>query len=171
MALSRHEVGGAPVRVPFVTLAVSAATAVATAVPVARVAGGSAAVCRRAADPPSWLVAQFPAPLKGVVGAASSGKLRTTPAAKLRAAPSAKLRAAVTVAGALAYLGTYGSAQVRAVKEPSGENVRRAVGAGILGLMPLQAALTARGGAPVVAAALGVVHPLARRLARRISPT
>ena len=80
-------------------------------------------------------------------------------------------RAAVAAAGALAYLGTYGTAQVRAAREPSGENVRRAVGAGILGLMPLQAALTARGGAPATAAVLGVVHPLARRLARRISPT
>lgn len=74
-------------------------------------------------------------------------------------------------AAALACLGTYGAAQARAVREPSAENVRRAVGAGILGLLPLQAALTARGGAPRVAAALGVVHPLARRPARRISPT
>ncbi|EKX65498.1 hypothetical protein STRIP9103_08129, partial [Streptomyces ipomoeae 91-03] len=63
------------------------------------------------------------------------------------------------------------TAQARAVREPSGENVRRAVGAGILGLMPLQAALTARSGATVAAAALGIVHPLARRLARRVSPT
>lgn len=82
-----------------------------------------------------------------------------------------RLRTAVTVAGALAYLGTYGTAQARAVQEPSAENVRRAVGAGIVGLVPLQAALTARGGAPVVGAVLGLVHPLARRLARRISPT
>ncbi|MFJ8535372.1 SCO3242 family prenyltransferase [Streptomyces sp. NPDC093591] len=171
MALSRHEVGGAPVRVPVATLAVSAATAVATAVPVARAAAGSAAKGRLASAAPSWLVAprggaavrHSPAPLMGVAGAARFGKLGTT--------LSAKLRTSVTAAAALAYLGTYGTAQVRAVKDPSGENVRRAVGAGILGLMPLQAALTARGGAPGVAAALGVVHPLARRLARRISPT
>ncbi|MFI7412014.1 SCO3242 family prenyltransferase [Streptomyces sp. NPDC049627] len=220
MALSRHEVGGAPVRVPAATLAVSTATAIATAaVPVARDASGSAAPPRRAAAAPSWLVAQFPAPLRGVAGAAPlrkpritpsgnlgttpsamlrtipsamlrtipsamlrtipsamlrtapSAMLRTAPSAMLRITPSGKFRTAVTVAGAVAYLGTYGTAQVRALREPSGENVRRAVGAGILGLMPLQAALTARGGAPVVAAALGVVHPLARRLARRISPT
>ncbi|MCC9707513.1 hypothetical protein E4N62_20855 [Streptomyces sp. MNU76] len=76
----------------------------------------------------------------------------------------------MVTAGALAYLGSYGTAQARAVREPSGENVRRAVGAGILGLVPLQAALTARSGATAAAAALGVVHPLARRLARRISP-
>ncbi|MET9827999.1 SCO3242 family prenyltransferase [Streptomyces sp. NPDC006385] len=155
MALSRHEVGGAPERVPATTLAVSAATAVATAVPARRVAVETDATGRRASAAPSWLLARLPAPLRGVAAAA----------------PSRRLRAAVTAAGALAYLGTYGAAQVRALREPSGENVRRAVGAGILGLMPLQAALTARSGAPGVAAALGVVHPLARRLARRISPT
>jgi 4-hydroxybenzoate polyprenyltransferase len=82
-----------------------------------------------------------------------------------------RFRTALAAVGALGYLGTYGVAQARALREPSGENVRRAVGAGFLGLMPLQAALTARGGAPGVAVALGVGHPLARRLARRISPT
>ncbi|MCF1596086.1 SCO3242 family prenyltransferase [Streptomyces muensis] len=155
MALSRHEVGGAPVRVPSATFAVSAVTALAAAVPVEQGAIRGAAKGRRASAAPSGLVAQFPAPLKAVVGAVSSKKLP----------------AVVAAVGALGYLGTYGSAQVRAVRRPSGENVRRAVGAGILGLMPLQAALTARGGAPGVAAALGVIHPLARRLARRISPT
>lgn len=73
--------------------------------------------------------------------------------------------------GALAYLGTYGRAQARAVREPTGRNIRRAVGAGIVGLMPLQATLTARAGAPAAAAALALLHPVARRLARRISPT
>jgi hypothetical protein len=163
MALSRHEIAGAPVRVPGATLVVSAATALATAVPVTQGAVGGAAKGLLASAAPSGLAAprggaavrHSPAPLKGVAGAVLSMKPRTV----------------VTVAGALAYLGTYGTAQVRAVRKPSGENVRRAVGAGILGLMPLQAALTARGGAPGVAAALGVFHPLARRLARRISPT
>ncbi|MFE0253933.1 SCO3242 family prenyltransferase [Streptomyces sp. NPDC059010] len=154
MALSRHEIAGAPARVPATTLAVSAATAIATAVPLVRADAGSAAQGRGPSAAPSWLVAQFPAPLKGAVGTVAE-----------------KFRPAVTAAAAVAYLGTYGTAQVRAVQEPSGENLRRAVGAGILGLLPLQAALTARGGAPAVAAALGVVHPLARRLARRISPT
>ncbi|GHG87771.1 SCO3242 family prenyltransferase [Streptomyces lanatus] len=156
MALSRYEVGGAPVRVPAATLAVSAVTAVATGLSVGRGAAKGAL----SGAVPSGLVAprggaanrHSPAPLKGVAGAARSKKL-------------------VAAAGALAYLGTYGTAQVRALRQPSAENVQRAVGAGILGLMPLQAALTARGGAPGLAAALGVVHPLARRLARRISPT
>ncbi|RSN78712.1 prenyltransferase [Streptomyces sp. WAC 05379] len=219
MALSRHEIGGAPVRVPAATLAVSAVTALAAAVPVARSDSGSAGPGRLSSAAPSRQVAQFPAPLKGVAAAARLGELCAAPSEGLRAAAFARFRApaseglravvsgglrvpaaeglrvaaseklravvfgrsgtvsagtlpAVVAAGAaLAYLGAYGSAQVRALREPSAGNVRRAVGAGILGLMPLQAALIARGGSPRVAAALGVVHPLARRLARRISPT
>ncbi|MFF4048284.1 SCO3242 family prenyltransferase [Streptomyces chartreusis] len=211
MALSRHEIGGAPVRVPAATLAVSAVTALAAAVPVARSDSGSAAQGRLSSAAPSRPAAQFPAPLKGVGAAARLRELCAAPSEGLRAAASERLRAsaseglrvavserlrapasegprvavsgrspttsagtlpaAVTAGAALAYLGAYGSAQVRAVREPSAGNVQRAVGAGILGLMPLQAALIARGGSPRVAAALGVVHPLARRLARRISPT
>ncbi|WP_260609326.1 UbiA family prenyltransferase [Streptomyces sp. WAC 01325] len=315
MALSRHEIGGAPVRVPAATLAVSALTALAAAVPVARSDSGGAAQGRLSSAGPSRPVAQFPAPLKGVGAAArlrelcaarseglratasegfraaaaerlrapaserlrapaserlraraseglrapasegfraaaaeglrasasegfraaaaeglrasasegfraaaaeglrasasegfraaaaerlrapASEGFRAAAAVRLRASASEGLRAAalerlrgaasgrsrivsagalpavVTAGAALAYLGAYGSAQVRAVREPSAGNVRRAVGAGILGLLPLQAALIARGGSPRVAAALGVVHPLARRLARRISPT
>ncbi|MEU6302463.1 UbiA family prenyltransferase [Streptomyces chartreusis] len=211
MALSRHEIGGAPVRVPAATLAVSALTALAAAVPVARSDSGSAAQGRLSSAAPSRPVAQSPAPLTGVGAAARLWQRRAAPSEGLRAAASEGLRAAaserlraaaseglraaafetlrgatsgrsrtvsagalpalVTAGAALAYLGAYGSAQVRAMREPSAGNVRRAVGAGILGLMPLQAALIARGGSPRVAAALGVVHPLARRLARRISPT
>ena len=129
-ALSRHEIAGAPARLPATTLAVSTATALAAAAPAVREAAG-----------------------------------RT---ARNRAARPAAL---VTAGAALAYLGTYGNAQLRAVRKPSGENVRGAVGAGILALMPLQAALTARAGAPAAATVLGVAHPLARRRARRISPT
>lgn len=135
-ALSRHEISGAPARLPAATLAASTTTALATALPAARTAL-------------AW----------------RAGRLRG------RAGTTAAARAGVVTAGALAYLGSYGTAQARAAREPSGENVRRAVGAGILGLVPLQAALTARSGATAAAAALGVVHPLARRLARRISPT
>ncbi len=148
-ALSRHEISGAPARLPALTLAASTATALATALPAVRAAvAASGRLPERA----------------GTACAARSG-------AAGGGARSTATRAAVVTAGALTYLGSYGTAQARAVREPSGENVRRAVGAGILGLMPLQAALTARSGATVAAAALGVVHPLARALARRISPT
>ncbi|MFJ8111887.1 SCO3242 family prenyltransferase [Streptomyces sp. NPDC096132] len=139
-ALSRHEISGAPARVPATTLAASTATALATAAaPVLRAA-------REGGRPGS----------------------RTGIGAMSAAAGSA---AVVTAAAALTYLGTYGTAQLKAALRPSGENVRGAVGAGILALVPLQAALTARAGAPAAATALGLAHPLARRLARRISPT
>ncbi|MDX3380812.1 UbiA family prenyltransferase [Streptomyces niveiscabiei] len=111
------------------------------------------------------------APASGTATAARA----TVLAAALRGTRPQDPRTAATAliagAAALAYLGSYGLAQVKAVRAPSGENVRGAVGAGITALVPLQAALTARAGAPVAAALLGAVHPLARRLARRISPT
>ncbi|GAB2979189.1 UbiA family prenyltransferase [Streptomyces pseudoechinosporeus] len=113
--------------------------------------------------------ARLPATTLGVSAATALAAAGATPAGPGRRLDART--AAVAAAGALGYLGTYGLAQVRAVREPSGANVRRAVGAGILGMVPLQAALTARGGAPGVAAVLGAVHPLARRLARRVSPT
>lgn len=74
-------------------------------------------------------------------------------------------------AGALAYLASYGTAQARAAREPSATNVRNAVGTGIMSLMPLQAALTAGGGKAGLAGVLAAAHPLARRLARKVSPT
>jgi 4-hydroxybenzoate polyprenyltransferase len=73
--------------------------------------------------------------------------------------------------GALAYLASYGTAQARAAREPSATNVRNAVGTGIMSLMPLQAALTAGGGRAGLAGVLAAAHPLARRLARKVSPT
>ncbi|NNN29042.1 UbiA family prenyltransferase [Streptomyces sp. S3(2020)] len=73
--------------------------------------------------------------------------------------------------GALAYLASYGTAQARAAREPSATNVRNAVGTGIMSLMPLQAALTAGGGSTGLAGILAAAHPLARRLARKVSPT
>jgi len=89
-------------------------------------------------------------------------------AAALSTGPLPRRAAAAAVTG---YLGSYGLAQARAVRVPSADNLQRAVGAGILGLMPLQAALTAGRGALAPAAALAAGHPLARRLARRVSPT
>jgi 4-hydroxybenzoate polyprenyltransferase len=78
----------------------------------------------------------------------------------------------LTGAGLLAVYGaTFGRAQLAAARDPAPEQVRRAVGAGILGLMPLQAALTAGAGAPVAAAPVAAAFPLARRLSRRVSPT
>ncbi|MGW4543198.1 SCO3242 family prenyltransferase, partial [Streptomyces chartreusis] len=94
MALSRHEIGGAPVRVPAATLAVSALTALAAAVPVARSDSGGAAQGRLSSAGPSRPVAQFPAPLKGVGAAARLRELCAAPSEGLRATASEGLRAA-----------------------------------------------------------------------------
>jgi 4-hydroxybenzoate polyprenyltransferase len=87
------------------------------------------------------------------------------------ALPTTGVRRLAAAAGILGYLGTYGLAQVRTVRAPSARNIQGAVSAGILGLMPLQAALTAGRGAMAPAAALAAAHPVARRIARRVSPT
>jgi hypothetical protein len=73
--------------------------------------------------------------------------------------------------GLLAYGATAGRAQAHAVTDPSAGPVRKAVGAGILGLIPLQAALTAGAGALRSALPLAAAFPLARALSRRVSPT
>ncbi|MFJ2236602.1 SCO3242 family prenyltransferase [Streptomyces sp. NPDC087859] len=114
-----------------------------------------------------------------------SGAPREVPAATLAGSAATAVAAAAlpgirkrggtartgAAVGALAYLASYGTAQVRAAREPSATNVRNAVGTGIMSLMPLQAALTAGGGRAGLAGVLAAAHPLARRLARKVSPT
>ncbi|WP_127502460.1 SCO3242 family prenyltransferase [Actinoplanes solisilvae] len=76
-------------------------------------------------------------------------------------------------AGLLAgwYAAGYGRAQARAAAEPTASNVRAAVGAGITELPGLQGALTAKAGSPAYGIAVALIAPLARRLARKVSPT
>ncbi len=71
---------------------------------------------------------------------------------------------------AMAYLGAYGRPQLTAAADPSAENVRGAVGAGIHGLPLLQAALST-GAGPAVTLPLTVTAPLSRWLGRKISAT
>ncbi|GAQ50713.1 SCO3242 family prenyltransferase [Streptomyces acidiscabies] len=182
-ALSRHEIAGAPAGVPARTFAASTAAAVATAAgPVVRGLGGFGKADGPAGGTGLRAGAGGATPGGVSVGGASALASGTAAAARVTARAGALLgrrpqdpRTAATAliagAAALSYLGSYGLAQIKAVRAPSGENVRGAVGAGITALVPLQAALTARAGAPVAAALLGAAHPLARRLARRVSPT
>jgi 4-hydroxybenzoate polyprenyltransferase len=65
----------------------------------------------------------------------------------------------------------FGAAQAAAARHPVPERVQQAVGAGIHAMVPLQAALIARAGAPATALGLAGLLPLARRLSRRVSPT
>jgi 4-hydroxybenzoate polyprenyltransferase len=69
------------------------------------------------------------------------------------------------------YARQFGAAQLRAARDPDAGTVRQAVGAGILGLIPLQGALLAGSGATATALRVAAAGPLAQYLARRVSPT
>ncbi|NYE43908.1 SCO3242 family prenyltransferase [Streptomyces fulvorobeus] len=70
-----------------------------------------------------------------------------------------------------AYLRTAARPQLYAALNPSPPLTQRAVGGGIRAMIPLQAALAARAGAPVTGLVLMGLVPLARALARKVSPT
>ncbi|MFF9633070.1 SCO3242 family prenyltransferase [Streptomyces bacillaris] len=70
-----------------------------------------------------------------------------------------------------AYLRTAGPPLLRAALNPSPPLTQRAVGGGIRAMVPLQAALAARNGAPGSGLAVMALVPLARALARKVSPT
>lgn len=107
-----------------------------------------------------------------VPAATLAGTCAVAAAAVLPASvPAGRAARTATAALAAAYAGLAGSAQLRAVRDAGAVPVRRAVGTGILALMPLQGALAARAGAVRVAALVAVGLPLARRLAREVSPT
>jgi hypothetical protein len=77
--------------------------------------------------------------------------------------------------GALAFTGAYattvGRPQYDATQDPSAKRVRKATMAGIHGMVPLQAALAARRGSLLGALAIAAALPVARLLARKVSPT
>lgn len=89
------------------------------------------------------------------------------------APPPGGPRLALTPGDLLA--GAYAATAVRpylhAALNPSPQLTQRAVGGGIRAMIPLQSALAARAGAPGSAAALLALVPIARRLARKVSPT
>jgi len=62
-------------------------------------------------------------------------------------------------------------AQAAAAREPDASHIRSAVGAGIHGLVPLQAAWVARSGAPRLGAGLALAFPLLKALAKKVSST
>ncbi|BCB84259.1 hypothetical protein Psuf_015720 [Phytohabitans suffuscus] len=181
-ALSRREVSGADRALPAATLAGTAAVAISAGLPAARNGRGSAA----------WLAPLAPAPAadssragrfapgpglsrpRGLAGwlapapapAAGSGR-----AGRFAPGPGRGLAAAVPGVLAAWYAAGYGAAQARVAADPTAAKVRAAVGAGITGLPPLQGALAASAGAPAAGVAVAAIAPLARRLARLVSPT
>jgi UbiA prenyltransferase family len=64
-----------------------------------------------------------------------------------------------------------GKAEFKAIREPSAENLQRVVGAGVLGLMPLEAGMLAGAGGIGKAATLAAGWRFARQLSRRRAVT
>ncbi|MFI9006052.1 SCO3242 family prenyltransferase [Actinosynnema sp. NPDC053489] len=106
---------------------------------------------------------------RGVARAVLGGTALTALTASARPAPTWRRRLAV-LAGAAAYAGTVGRAQLAAARNPDAATVRTATRAGIHGMVPLQCALVARTG-PLTAAALALALPAARALSRKVGPT
>ncbi|MEU1182472.1 SCO3242 family prenyltransferase [Streptomyces sp. NPDC005820] len=77
----------------------------------------------------------------------------------------------VPAGAAAAYVRTAAVPCLHAALNPSPPLTRRAVGGGIRAMIPLQAALAARSGANGTALALLGLAPVARALARKVSPT
>ncbi|WP_369250358.1 UbiA family prenyltransferase [Streptomyces sp. R41] len=77
------------------------------------------------------------------------------------------LRAALT----LAYAATSAHPLFHAALNPSPPLTQRAVGGGIRAMIPLQATLAARAGAPVTALLTAALAPAARKFARKVSVT
>ncbi|MFF0739979.1 SCO3242 family prenyltransferase [Streptomyces sp. NPDC004111] len=144
--VSRHEAQGGSTGAPLAALAVSTAVAAATTPAL------------RPALPPTLRPSTRPthhAPPVRPTAPTSPAPL-TTPAA---------------TAFATSYFRTTAKPLLHAALNPSPPLTQRAVGGGIRAMIPLQAALAARSGAPGTAAALMLLAPLARRLARKVSPT
>lgn len=83
------------------------------------------------------------------------------------APPGGMLRAAL----AFGYAATAARPLAHAALNPSPPLTRRAVGGGVRALIPLQAALAARAGAPATALLTAALAPLARRFGRKVSVT
>ncbi|MFD3514624.1 SCO3242 family prenyltransferase [Streptomyces sp. NPDC058657] len=96
---------------------------------------------------------------------------RTWPTSPVASTSPVSVTPLVAAGLAAVYLRTAGKPLVHAVLNPSPPLTQRAVGGGIRAMIPLQAALIARSGAPGAGAALLLLAPLARRLARKVSPT
>ncbi|HEU5270874.1 MAG TPA: hypothetical protein VFU36_13195, partial [Jatrophihabitans sp.] len=75
------------------------------------------------------------------------------------------------LAAALVFVRLAGRRQLAAVRRGDPATVRAAVGAGIHGMLPLQAAVAARTGSLPAAGLLMLALPVAGRLGRRVSPT
>ncbi|MFJ5833749.1 SCO3242 family prenyltransferase [Streptomyces sp. NPDC093089] len=145
---------------------------------------GAGARGARHALAPAALLAGHTYAVTAVSRKETLGSGASLPAAALAATGTVGLLAAALTpatarrahrAASTALLGGYvlaaGSAQLTATVRPDATRLRRAVGAGIHAMIPLQAALAVRGGSVRAALPLLAAYPLAKRLSRKVSPT
>ncbi|MFF7018246.1 SCO3242 family prenyltransferase [Streptomyces sp. NPDC008259] len=173
-AVSRHEAQGGSTAVPLAVLATTTALGAAVlAVDRGRRTGGTAV--------PG--VPGQPEPGAGGLGAlppAHQGQA-VVPVPGTTGLPPARLATTGLTASTLtsllltaftgAYLRTAGPPLLHAALNPSPSLTQRAVGGGIRAMIPLQAALATRAGAPRSGLAVMALVPLARALSRKVSPT
>ncbi|MDK1472085.1 UbiA family prenyltransferase [Streptomyces sp. 549] len=141
-----------------------------------------AAAALRAALPAAGLLAAHTAAVTAVSRREATGGGPAAPAAALAATSAVALAAGPgraftdparlpqTAAAALYAAGCL-RPLTHAALNPSPHFLQQAVGGGIRAMIPLQAALAARAGAPATGLSLLALLPLARRLSRKVSPT
>ncbi|SCD97051.1 4-hydroxybenzoate polyprenyltransferase [Streptomyces sp. DvalAA-19] len=178
-AVSRHEAQGGSTAVPLAVLATTAALG--TAVLTAGRAGRTETPGEHGAARTKGPGEHRPVRTQGLgahraVPAGGSGERLPVPTQGPRSnrptrphhlTPADLLLTAFTGA----YLRTAGPPLLNAALNPSPPLTQRAVGGGIRAMIPLQAALAARNGAPGSGLAVMALVPLARALARKVSPT
>ncbi|MER7998283.1 UbiA family prenyltransferase [Streptomyces sp. NPDC095613] len=172
--VSRHETQGGSTKAPLAALAATAALALFTArpgTPPAPRTTGPSPDRTPAPSPYGPPASRSPAPAgPGTAGSGGSGSGGRVGPGRFAAGRTASHRA-LTAGLAASYLATAAPPLLHAVLNPSPPLTQRAVGRGIRAMIPFQAALAARGG--VAGAAVGVMGlvPLARTVARKVSPT
>lgn len=82
-----------------------------------------------------------------------------------------KIRRVVALGLLGAHAASMARVELKAVQRPSAKNLQRVVGAGVLGLMPLEGGMLAGAGAVGKAVALAAGWRVARRLAQKRSVT
>ncbi|MEV0598983.1 SCO3242 family prenyltransferase [Streptomyces sp. NPDC050315] len=125
---------------------------------------------RGTATPPPAKGTATPRPLQGAAASPlpQSGKACTGSRRPALTLTPATLAPPLLAAG---YAATAARPLLVAALNPSPHFLQRAVGGGIRAMIPLQAALAARAGAPATGAAVLALIPVARRLSRKVSPT
>ncbi|WP_180289046.1 SCO3242 family prenyltransferase [Streptomyces sp. ScaeMP-e48] len=173
-AVSRHEAQGGSTAVPLAVLATTTALAAAVLATHQRQRPGEPATPGLATTAPgSSHRPDHPhhpaAPAMPDLGAPPPGTYRPSHHPHRPTAPA--LTPLLLTAFTGAYLRTAGPPLLHAALNPSPPLTQRAVGGGIRAMIPLQAALAARAGAPGSGLAVMALVPLARSLARKVSPT